>query len=208
MSAAQRRRKSGMRQRGQQLARAASHRHPPVSLSIGGTVRRDDGAHKVDHGAWSTADRARRRRRPRRGRRDPASLGLVGEDTHRHAGGDVGGQQRRTRNQIQMPVGTRARQRYWAPVSPRTRSSLTRSESEAKRAHAVPAAEERHGGARPGPLLAHVEQPGEQHEQHDHVDELVERGLVEHHAPAERDARRACSPGRCRRRSGRRAGTT
>src|SRR3546814_4233720 len=51
---------------------------------------------------------------------------------------------------------------------------------------AVPEAEDAHGRAGAGPLLADVEQPGEQHEQHEEVEQLVERRVVEHHALAQR----------------------
>ena len=54
MSAAQRFRYSGI-DNGDSSSPARRRIPPPISLSIGGTVRRDDGAHKVDHGAWSTA---------------------------------------------------------------------------------------------------------------------------------------------------------
>src|SRR3546814_15288299 len=71
---------------------------------------------------------------------------------------------------------------------------------------AVPEAEDAHGRAGAGPLLADVEQPGEQHEQHEEVEQLVERRVVEHHALAAA-RRRCCARGRHRRRSARPART-
>ena len=125
MSAAQRRRNEGSRS-GASSAVVRRRRSPRSPPAIGLTVRLPD----VHAQAWS------RRAFAFRG---VDLFDLVGVWFRRLRPTGIPASTspascRRTRNHTHALVGSSTRQRYCAPVRPRTRSSFTRSESDANRA--------------------------------------------------------------------------